>query len=38
MDHVAARFLKQGMRPEQVAERTMFPLEIVLKIQKAIGE
>ncbi len=38
MDHVAARFLKQGMRPEQVAERTMVPLEIVLKIQKAIGE
>ena len=38
MDHVAARFLLQGMSPEQVAERTMFPLEIVLKIQKAIAE
>lgn len=36
MDFVAARFLRQGMSVEETAKRTMFPPEIVRKIQQAI--
>ena len=37
MDYVAGRFLAQGMTPEETAERTTFPLEVILAIQAGMG-
>ena len=37
MDYVAGRFLAQGMTPEETAERTTFPLEVILAIKAGMG-
>lgn len=37
MDFVVGRFLSQGMTPEETAQRTTFPLEVVMAIKTGMG-